>query len=235
MTNTAGAAPTSPRGLGLEPVEHQSRKDVVMQQIRRAVTRGDLPPGRKLTEQALSSSLGVSRPTIREALAQLAQEGLLVQEPYRGLRVAELDAEEIMDIAWTRHALDRLACAEILADASGARMQKVRRAWAEFERWEFSEDPLVRHEAHLEFHRALWAASENSMLLRYWPITAANLTISLAQDQAVRSDPVRASVVHQHLIDALESGDLVKAEAAFHEHTIDSARELVQLIGAGQP
>lgn len=219
----------------LSPVAHLSRKDGVMQGIRRAVVRGDLKPGRRLTEQSLSASLGVSRPTVREALTQLAQEGLLVQEPYRGLRVARLDTAQIMEIALARHALDRLAYEAILDDDTGRRMGAVRAVWAEYERWEFHPDPLLRHEAHLEFHRGIWAASENSMLLRYWPVTAANLTIALAQDQLIRSDPDRASVVHRHLIEALETGDPQETERAFRAHTIDSARELVQIIQSQEP
>jgi len=77
---------------GLAPVASISRRDGVMNEIRRAIILGTIKPGEKLTENKLSAALNVSRPTMREALAQLSQEGLLVQEPYRGLRVADLDA-----------------------------------------------------------------------------------------------------------------------------------------------
>lgn len=178
----------------------------------------------------MAATLGVSRPTIREALNQLSQEGLLVQEPYRGLHVARLGPEQILDIAKARHALDMLAVDAVLEDTNGRRMGAVMGAWEEFERWEYDPDPLTRHEAHVAFHRGIWAASENSMLLRFWPVTEAHLTIALAQDQAIRSDPARASVVHRHLIDALLSGDRAQAETAFREHTIDSACELVTIM-----
>ena len=119
---------------GLAPISSMSRRDGVMTQIRRAIVTGTLKPGEKLTENRLSTALNVSRPTIREALAQLAQEGLLVQEPYRGLRVADLDAAAIMDIARTRVALDMLAVEGILDDPSGRRLARVQAAWAEYER-----------------------------------------------------------------------------------------------------
>jgi DNA-binding GntR family transcriptional regulator len=214
----------------LSPVASLSRRDGVLREIRRAVVRGDLRPGDKLTEVTLSTTLGVSRPTIREALNQLSQEGLLIQEPYRGLRVASLGPEQIMDIAKARHALDMLAVDAILEDGSGRRMVAVQDAWKEFERWENDPDPLTRHEAHVAFHRGIWAASENSMLLRFWPVTEAHLTIALAQDQAVRSDPARASLVHHYLIDALSSRDRAQTEAAFRRHTIDSACELIAIL-----
>jgi DNA-binding GntR family transcriptional regulator len=214
----------------LSPVAGLSRRDGVIQEIRRAVVRGDLRPGDKLTEVTLSSTLGVSRPTIREAMNQLSQEGLLVQEPYRGLRVASLEPEQILDIAKARHALDMVAVDAILEDPRGQRMATVQDAWKEFERWENDPDPLTRHEAHVAFHRGIWAASENTMLLRFWPVTEAHLTIALAQDQAVRSDPARASLVHHYLIDALSKRDRPEIETAFKKHTIDSACELIAIL-----
>src|SRR5689334_20645798 len=113
------ADPTLWGARGLSPVASVSRRDAVMNEIRRAVVAGSIRPGDKLTEVELSSMLSVSRPTIREALAQLAQEGLLLQVPYRGLRVASLEPAAIMDIARTRMALDMLAVESILDDSTG--------------------------------------------------------------------------------------------------------------------
>ena len=101
---------------GLAPVTSISRRDAVCAEIRRAIIVGGLKPGEKLTELALAASLRVSRATVREALGQLAQEGLVVSEPYRGLRVADLDAHAVRDLAKTRVALDKLALRDLLAD-----------------------------------------------------------------------------------------------------------------------
>lgn len=233
MDLKAAGSPANARNAGkhdLAPVAGLSRRDGAIQEIRRAVARGTLRPGAKLTEVTLSATLGVSRPTVREALNQLAQEGLLTQEPYRGLRVAHLEPEQILDIARTRHALDMLAVDSVLEDTTGTRMTAVEDCWEEFSRWENDPDPLTRHEAHVTFHRGIWAASGNSMLLRLWPVTEAHLTIALAHDQAVHSDPARARLVHQYLIDALLSRDRARIERAFTEHTIDSARELITIM-----
>ncbi|GER23741.1 GntR family transcriptional regulator [Zafaria cholistanensis] len=221
---------SAPEGNLVGPVLSLSRRDGAIQEIRRAVVRGWLKPGDKLTEVQLSQMLNVSRPTIREALNQLSQEGLLVQEPYRGLRVATVDSEQILDIANTRQALDMLAVDGILDDPSGSRMDAVRQAWTEFSQVEDDPDPLLRHEAHIAFHRRIWAASGNSLLLRLWPVVEAHITIALACDQAVRSDPERAKLVHHHLVDALLSGDRAAIEKAFESHTIGSAHELIELM-----
>ena len=216
--------------MRMSPVASVSRRDGVINEIRRAVVLGTIRPGEKLTEVQLSEWLNVSRPTVREALNQMAQEGLLVQEPYRGLRVATLDAAAIMDLANTRMALDMLAVTAILEDTSGRRMAMVEASWAEYSKVEMDPDPVIRHESHVAFHRSLWAASENALLLRLWPVTEAHLTIILAQDQAARADPVRAHQVHEKLVEAIRTKDLDVIRTAFTEHTMRSAVELIPLL-----
>ncbi|VII98733.1 Transcriptional regulator, GntR family [Arthrobacter sp. DR-2P] len=221
--------------LRMSPVASVSRRDGVINEIRRAVVLGTIKPGEKLTEVQLSEWLNVSRPTVREALNQMAQEGLLVQEPYRGLRVATLDAAAIMDLANTRMALDMLAVTAIVEDESGRRMRMVEESWAEYSQVEMDPDPVIRHESHVTFHRKLWAASENALLLRLWPVTEAHLTIILAQDQAARADPARAHRVHEKLVDAIRTKDLEIIRKAFSEHTIRSAEELIPLLNTESP
>ena len=216
--------------MTLTPIASMSRRDGVINEIRRAIVLGTLRPGEKLVEHRLASSMNVSRPTTREALTQLAQEGLLVQEPYRGLRVAALDPDAIMDIARTRVALDMLAVKGIFADRSGRRLEMVRSAWREFDLLPFDADPVEAHEAHVAFHRRIWEASENTLLIRLWPVTEAHITIALAQDQATRDDPRRAHDVHKLLVDAIVSGDLDQVHRALIAHTIDSAEELVAML-----
>jgi DNA-binding GntR family transcriptional regulator len=217
---------------GLLPVSSVSRREAVMNEIRRAIVLGTLKPGEKLTESRLAAALNVSRPTIREALTQLAQEGLLIQQPYRGLRVADLDPDAIMDIARTRVALDMLAVEEILADQSGRRLERVRAAWNELDRLPFDAEPVEAQEAHGAFHRSIWTASENTLLMRLQPVTEAHITIVLALDQATRHEPRRAHDVHKRLAEAIFSRDLDQVRKALTVHTIDSAEELVAMLTA---
>jgi len=217
---------------GLLPVSSLSRREAVMNEIRRAIVLGTLKPGEKLTESRLAAALNVSRPTIREALTQLAQEGLLIQEPYRGLRVADLEPAAIMDIARTRVALDMLAVEEILSDSTGRRLERVRLAWNKLDQVPLDADPIEAQEAHVAFHRSIWAASENTLFIRLQPVTEAHITIVLAHDQATRHNPRRAHHLHKRLAEAIFSRDLDQVHKAMTLHTIDSAKELVAMLTA---
>jgi DNA-binding GntR family transcriptional regulator len=205
------------------------QREAVVTSIRRAVVLGALRPGEKLREVKLAAALNVSRPTLREALNLLVQDGLLVQEPYRGFSVTRLEAGAIRDIARTRVPLDLIATSAILEDPTGRRMQLVRDAWARYERAALDADPLVQHEGHIALHHGLWVASENTMLLRLWPVTEALTTIALAQDQAARADPDRAHRIHRQLVEAIFSQDRHLIEQRLAQHTLDSAEELLAL------
>jgi DNA-binding GntR family transcriptional regulator len=205
------------------------QREAVVTYVRRAVVLGELRPGDKLREIKLAAALNVSRPTLREALNLLVQDGLLVQEPYRGFSVTRLEPSAVRDIARTRVPLDLIAVTAILEDDSGRRLRMVREAWDAYARVGPDADPLAQHEAHVALHQGLWMASENSMLLRLWPVTEALTTIALAQDQARRADPERAHRVHRELVDAIESRDIVAIEGELRRHTLDSAEELLTL------
>ena len=214
---------------GLLPASSISRREAVVSQIRRGIVLGVLRPGEKLTEVGLATILQVSRPTVREALAQLAQEGLLTAEPYRGLRVAEIDAAAIRDLARTRMALDRLAIQAITEDASGRRMDALLRAWQAYEATIDDPDPVTRHDEHLAFHRAIWSASDNVLLEQLWPVIEAHMTIALAEDQRARPNPERSHRIHAALVDSIMARNPGRIEAALQAHTVATAEELIAL------
>jgi DNA-binding GntR family transcriptional regulator len=209
------------------PAEARTRREEAADAIRRAIIAGELQPGQRLREIALASDLGVSRPTLREALRTLVQEGLCEQEPHRGFAVAQLDAAAIRDLTDTRVVLDRMAVEGMWSSPEG--MNAAEQAWSAYCR--AGDDPVEQHLAHLALHRALWEASGNSMLLRLWPVAESMSTLVLAQDQAVRRDPARARAVHGGLIDAIRSRDPQRLEAALVEHTSRSAEEFLTLRG----
>lgn len=69
-----------------------------------------LRPGEFLSEYALSESLGIGRTPIREALQRLAQEGLVMVRPRKGILVTDTDPRKQLLVLETRRELERLLC-----------------------------------------------------------------------------------------------------------------------------
>ena len=97
--------------------------------LRRAITTGELPPGTHLVETELSEQLQISRGTLREAMRQLQQEGLITAGARGRLAVRSLDAKEILDIFAVRAALESLAVRTLSrAEDRGAAVATLREA-----------------------------------------------------------------------------------------------------------
>lgn len=206
------------------------RRQRVVDETKRRIILGELRPGQRITEAELTADLAVSRPTAREALNQLARDGFLIQEAYRGHRVAGFEAKSLLEIARVRVALDTEAINEILGDASGRRMEVLEEYWQEYETAIDDPDPLAQHEAHIRFHRGIWESTSNFLLMRIWPVVEAHMTITLAYDQFARTDSRRARAIHGALMNAIRSGDAARIRTALEVHTIDSARELALMV-----
>ena len=97
-------------------------------QLRSAITSGVLLPGQKLIERDLCEKLGVSRPSLREALRRLEAEKLIVNIPHRGPMVATVSVEEARDLYAVRRLLEGHAAAECASHANTEQIRELKQA-----------------------------------------------------------------------------------------------------------
>ena len=218
------------QSVGPRPVTNQTRRDAVVQELRRAIMAGELAAGQRVREVHVAQQMGISRPTLREAIYQLIHEGLLEQEPYRGVVVASIDAKFVTDMASVRVALETLAGKAIAADPDGSAKEIVKQAWHAYQEAHGSHNPERLHQAHLDLHRSIWFASGNALLKRIWSTMEAQINAAISVDEDARADPERALQVHERLIDAIFSDDPDEIEAEVERHTKASADELIRMI-----
>jgi GntR family transcriptional regulator, trigonelline degradation regulator len=121
---------SSPQNMKVVRVVAPIRQQVT-DQIRDAIVQARFRPGQRLVERDLSELTGVSRPTVREALQQLAAEGLVTTVPGRGWNVTLLTVEEVEDLYAVRSVLEGLAGRRFVARASTEAFAELRRAFDE--------------------------------------------------------------------------------------------------------
>src|SRR5579863_4831378 len=90
-------------------LENRTLRQQVADHLREEILSSRLAPGTELGEVALARSLGISRGPLREALGQLAAEGLVTMIPRRGAVVTRLTRSEFIDAYQVREALESLA------------------------------------------------------------------------------------------------------------------------------
>jgi DNA-binding GntR family transcriptional regulator len=214
----------------VSPVVSVTRRDAVLSELRSAILEGRLKAGDRIREVQMSRELGVSRPTLREALYQLIHEGLLIQEVYKGITVAGIAAAAIEDIAVVRVALETIAAESIAKDPDPAVKAALMRAWEIFDAAAAAGDSERENEAHVELHKTIWMESGNSMLCRMWPIVAPSINLALTTDQAAFDDVERRRRMHRELVDVIVKGPRRAIKATVRDHIMTSACELVDIL-----
>lgn len=208
-------------------LEKTSLRQQALTALRRAITTGQLTPGTHLVETDLSDALQISRGTLREAMRQLQQEGLISAGARGRLAVRHLDAKEIRDIFNVRAALESMAARELasLPDRTEV-VATLRHAVDEMDRW--AEANLEdRIEADLRFHRTMCQLTGNETLLHQWTSLEGSIRMSImfaGVDRAIKNMNAKR---HYDIVDAIESGDGALAAATVAEHMAGAASTLV--------
>ncbi len=209
-------------GLSLE---HSSTVDRVADELRRAVFEGEIESGTPLREVALAESLGVSRPTLREALALLVAEGLATREPNRGVSVARPDPESVRDVSTARAVLET-AGVRNWPHATEHSREAVRRALSEYEHAVAADASYQElNQRHLAIHLSLVGLTGSPRLVSMAESIVAELRLALAQIDRVRRNARDQAGSHHHLLDLLEAGDVDAAvgELGAHLHGAEDA------------
>lgn len=112
----------------LDRLKPETLREQVEKHLRQAIVSGQLKAGVKLVERQLCETMGVSRPSLREALRKLEAEKLIVNVPHRGPEVASITLEEARDLyalrglleSYAAHEFTRLASAEEIGSLAKA-------------------------------------------------------------------------------------------------------------------
>ena len=223
-------AESSTDAFGSLRLEHSSTVDRVADELRRAVFEGELESGTPLREVALAESLGVSRPTLREALALLVAEGLATREPNRGVSVARPDPDSVRDVSTARAVLET-AGVRTWPHASEEAREAVRRALGDYER-AVAEDASYQelNQRHLAIHLSLVGLTGSPRLVSMAESVVAELRLALAQIDRVRRNARDQAGSHHHLLDLLESGDIDAAVADLEQHLAGAEDAIIERL-----
>lgn len=214
--------------MSLLRLEKTSLREQALSSLRRAITSGQIRPGTHLVETELSEAMQISRGTLREAMRQLQQEGLISSGARGRMSVRHLDTKEIRDIFAVRAALESLAVRELSGqlDRQGA-VQVLRDAVREMERREQANID-DRIEADLDFHRKMCQLTGNETLVHSWTSLEGSIRMSImfaGVDRGIRNMNARR---HLDIVDAIATGDADAAAATIVEHMEAAANTLVE-------
>jgi GntR family transcriptional regulator, trigonelline degradation regulator len=136
----------------------------VVESIRAAIVAGQFQPGRRLVEKELCTLLGVSRPSLREALRQLESEGLITTIPNRGPVVTVLEPSHAAGIYEIRASLEGLAARLFAERASAELLAQLGESFAKLVAAAAAEDIMQAVAAKDQFYDVLLQGAANPMI-----------------------------------------------------------------------
>ena len=173
--------------------------DRLVELFRDLILSGEWKPGAPVVETAVAKSMGVSQPTVREALKHLEAEGLILRRQYRSCEVIQLTREEVDQIFRLRMEWEALAAELAVENRANWAPEQLSEAAKNLKQAARARDADAFYRHDLEFHRTVWACTGNAFLTK----ALAQITV-----------PLFAFWTLQHLRDS--DVDLVK-QAAAHE------------------
>jgi len=230
--------------LSVIPIEGAADRlsDRTAARLRRLISERGLQAGQRLpAERALASELGVSRTALREAIQQLASQGLLIARggggtyvqaqapgqvvvepllPYRPQLQA--DPAYRFDVLETRHALEGATAWHAAQRATDQDRARISQALAAMRQAHVDNDATAEAQADADFHLAIAEASHNLVLVQLMRGLFELLRTNISQSrQALYLDPHTAPALaqqHQALHDAMLARDAPAARAAAEAH-----------------
>ncbi|MHB0869218.1 MAG: GntR family transcriptional regulator [Chloroflexota bacterium] len=217
--------------MQLDSVDFRQMGELVYGAIRDAILTDQLAAGSRLSQDALARQLGVSRAPVRDALNRLEAEGLVRTAPPKGVVVAEMTMQELLDIFELRALIDsyvaRRAC-EFLGDAEISRLQEIVDVTAQLSE---GRDIHKLVQAHADFHHLIYSACGNAELNRIarslWDRSYRYRVTGLLN----RAVALSSLDDHRAILQALREGDALRAEELMAKHNQQTIDRILSQVG----
>jgi DNA-binding GntR family transcriptional regulator len=211
---------------------------MVVDRLRSEIFEGRLKPGEWLRQERLAQEHGVSHMPVREALKQLAAEGLVEHIPYRGVRVVQFSIEDVEDLYACRAFIEGMAArfaAERIGDNDLDQLAKMHTRMVACETPR--ELPEYR-ELNRRFHGLIFQTSGRGYLVRtlaqLWAAFPTMLWSNIPRIAATsapgRDEP--DALEHAEIVAALEARDPDRAERAVRAHIQAAGHALLEAMRA---
>ncbi|TNF62717.1 MAG: FCD domain-containing protein [Rhodobacteraceae bacterium] len=224
--------------MPFEPVHPEKLSTSVVRQIEGLILRGILRPGERLpSERELSERLGVSRPSLRDAVAELQAQGLLTTRAGSGVYVAEVlgsafspaltrlfatHDEAVFDYLSFRRDMEGLAAERAARIGSDSDLKVVQAIFDKMRSAHAKRNPDDEAALDAQFHTAIIEASHNVVMLHMMRSMYDLLRNGVFYNRQVmfKQRTTRQALLDQHsrINDALQARDPAGARAAIEAH-----------------
>lgn len=222
-------------------LQRSNLADQVLKSLMDWIMDGTLQMGDRLRTERISEELGVSRMPVREALNTLVRKGIAISEPYVGVRLIDLQTEEIIEIYRLRKLLESEAAYYACAHVTPEALEDIQRILGEY-RDILLTPPLDGKEIHLknrEFHFSIYAISGMKrtcdMIEGLWDVLSF-FKMLYGETLLVTPEGKQKMIAeHQSYIDYLRAGDADGLRRATERNIENKLERYLRSVEAGGP
>ncbi|MCW1969575.1 MAG: GntR family transcriptional regulator [Anaerolineae bacterium] len=212
---------------------HTLLSDQVYHLLRDNILGGNFKPGERLDVGAMSAQLGVSQTPVKEALATLAQEGLVEIRARSGTFVAQINMRDMIEVFDIRVALELLAANTLLKNATNEDIDNLNTLIQTIQN---ATELDVHYRENARFHKYLVTLSGNQRLTALYDQLHAHVHVALVHVVAPgwwRDTQVEAQE-HEAIVEAIRKKNKTALNAAITAHLERSRHTLLQQLEAQQ-
>jgi DNA-binding GntR family transcriptional regulator len=189
--------------------------------LRAALVTGEMRPGVLYSAPTLAEKFEVSATPVREAMLDLAAEGLVEPVRNKGFRVTELSERDLDEITYLRQLIEVPAVADVAAgmdEATRPRVEALRPMARAIERLAKKGDLIAYVEADRQFHLALLELTGNRHLVEVVGNLRARSRLYGLQELAERGELGRSAGEHDEIVDLVLAGQADAAADLMRRH-----------------
>lgn len=216
--------------MELRPIRKKSAEVEAAEALRNHVIGGGVAPGGRLTEMRLSEALGLSRTTVRTALHQLANEGLVVQLPYTGWSVTSLSSTDAWELYTLRGSLEALAARLLTETLDADKKDQLHRAFDALVTACETGDEVAVVDRDLGLHKLIVSLSGHRRLAEQYRLIEQQIRLYIIWSD--RLMPSREDIIatHRPIVEAIVAGDGRFAESILRDHNETAGRVLFEFL-----
>lgn len=210
-------------------LERNTTSAEVARVLKERILAGRYSQDQFIRQELIAQELGVSRIPVREALAQLEAEGLVVREKYRGAVVPKLSVSEIAEIYELRLMLEPYLLRTAIANITPADVAALQAIVA---RSREVTDMGAWAGLNMDFHRTLYQAAQKPLSLQLLDNLLLRADRYLKMQRFLSPQTQQESdAEHQRILDFVMAGDADGAVAALNAHIRWNASDVTRMIG----
>jgi DNA-binding GntR family transcriptional regulator len=198
--------------MRLSALQSLSKRDQVVEVLREAIIGGELQPGERVVESRIAKQLGISQAPVREALALLERQGLVVKVHNRGTFVSRLHGRELRELFTLRAVLDAFSARLAAARATDKDIKALRGLLVRMRTAETSGDLAKLTDVHLQLHEAIYRMSGHELLTDIFAQIHPRMALALTFAENLFSAEGHETDCHEPLVEALARRDPDAAE-----------------------